>query len=1325
MKKLYVILLLIIFSHQSLWAMEPSPDTQSIFYNEALARLMQNDIEDEEKTAAIIYGLVGQDFSLEEVDKALRRELAKTNLRGQALYNHLMKKIGDGDIKKPVKASVKAPAPAPQVAVVATPVSTEETRAALQKHLQETGIGKRLLPEQAKGIADKFVDKKFGIEEAKTRINGLLKVLTSIEEDEKEEQTADAINKFFWDRLNKDAYTPNNPVTAAPVAIKAEIPEVKKEGKCPKCNKLLDEKKDVVVTLPCSSQHQFHFNCIQNDMKNEEPECPECNEPVDPTKAFIHFGDYAFQPSSEICPICPDPLNPFVQQLSVLKCGKDNHIFHTPCIEKYGASGHGRPCPICRAEINVKKTIGERNLIAEQKALEEEERERREQEEKKQDVNNLFNACRRNGNVETVREIIKRRPELINVRYVPEYFDADLVDVTPLTLAANTGNEEVVRFLLNPTEADGKRPINLGNNTLEINALSGQQGWNHTALFRAVRNGHLEILNLLLGKMSLNERRFALSQRSIRGGQYSNFTPLHRAISIGRIEMVKRLVPLYQADEELRPILTTLENGRSLIDLAWDNRQGHDGMNEVIRFLFNAGITQMRNETRAAILGSDEGELANFLIEKTVDANERIKLLFAAVRGGNDVRVKRFIDLGVGVDKLPEGEIKNVLDLAFEAYEKLSATIRSGPVWNPINIPNPAFVKYRTIMRTLLQVPGTRRMSPETRVGILRISFDAGDQKTLDSLNTGFDDATRGTIFHAAIKQGADEKFIDYLLSKNFDKNAVVGGKRPIDVAAERLSGADEGGKQVFRSVIKVFLTRYGVTVMSDATRRVILKDALETGDATADAIIASLIASTQDKTSLLFEAIKNGSDTFVKKLIEANISVDKLPEGEAKNALDLAFEAYGKTPATIRSGSLWHQHYIPNPLSTKYRTIMQYLLQAPGTRRMSPETRVGILGIVRSMENTALLTALCNNEGTNPIDVAYERYLVDRRSEWLGMIKNLIVAGESAMQPATKKGLLSLLELETDEDYIKPFISIMDPQTKVAQLHTAIKNKKETLVKTLLAKGVNIEAEFEEKRPIDVAYQVYSSTPIHWNSSIINIIKELLRRNPTTMKPETRKGILEISQISRDEKFLAPLIRGMSSEEKIAAYHKALEDADFNEIKKWIGKVDDVNVAYQGKTPMQRVNLNFLDVPVINFLLDKGVTLDPHIIFIAIRERDRDSDVDFAYIIDLPAFKKDPNIKDRYGFTALHYAAQYGLEKLAEKLIAVGADVNAVNNNGETPRDLAVAAGYASIVKIIDDARKDRKNPAALRDLDPLINALTTLKAKLSTLSQTVRGIR
>ena len=47
-------------------------------------------------------------------------------------------------------------------------------------------------------------------------------------------------------------------------------------------------------------------------------------------------------------------------------------------------------------------------------------------------------------------------------------------------------------------------------------------------------------------------------------------------------------------------------------------------------------------------------------------------------------------------------------------------------------------------------------------------------------------------------------------------------------------------------------------------------------------------------------------------------------------------------------------------------------------------------------------------------------------------------------------------------------------------------------------------------------------------------------------------------------------------------------------------------------------------------------------------------------------------NAKDDYGCTPLHDAAEYSHLEITEMLIGRGPDMNALDNNGDTPLDLA-----------------------------------------------------
>jgi len=61
-----------------------------------------------------------------------------------------------------------------------------------------------------------------------------------------------------------------------------------------------------------------------------------------------------------------------------------------------------------------------------------------------------------------------------------------------------------------------------------------------------------------------------------------------------------------------------------------------------------------------------------------------------------------------------------------------------------------------------------------------------------------------------------------------------------------------------------------------------------------------------------------------------------------------------------------------------------------------------------------------------------------------------------------------------------------------------------------------------------------------------------------------------------------------------------------------------------------------------------------------------------------------DVNVKDDYGRTPLHVAAEKGEVEIVKLLLEKGADVNVKNNNGQTPLHYAASGGYTEIVKLL-----------------------------------------
>ena len=78
--------------------------------------------------------------------------------------------------------------------------------------------------------------------------------------------------------------------------------------------------------------------------------------------------------------------------------------------------------------------------------------------------------------------------------------------------------------------------------------------------------------------------------------------------------------------------------------------------------------------------------------------------------------------------------------------------------------------------------------------------------------------------------------------------------------------------------------------------------------------------------------------------------------------------------------------------------------------------------------------------------------------------------------------------------------------------------------------------------------------------------------------------------------------------------------------------------------------------------------------------------------------FKRPPkasaNATDKEGLTALHRVSTRGQHKIAELLIANGADVNAKDKNGQTPLHLAVEKGNTITAELLLDNGADLNSP-------------------------------
>jgi ankyrin repeat protein len=92
-----------------------------------------------------------------------------------------------------------------------------------------------------------------------------------------------------------------------------------------------------------------------------------------------------------------------------------------------------------------------------------------------------------------------------------------------------------------------------------------------------------------------------------------------------------------------------------------------------------------------------------------------------------------------------------------------------------------------------------------------------------------------------------------------------------------------------------------------------------------------------------------------------------------------------------------------------------------------------------------------------------------------------------------------------------------------------------------------------------------------------------------------------------------------------------------------------------------------------------------------------------------------DPNVPDRDGTPALHWAVRVGDRDTAERLVRAGADVDAASRYGVTPLQLAIAAGDAALTRWLLEAGADARQPDRAGE-PPLLQAARAGHAEAAT---------